>query len=44
MREWTKLELTLATVPFPGMPNGENDPEVTFDQVRRAQGLVGELL
>ena len=36
--------VTPATVPFPGVPNDEPEAEVTLEDVRKAQGVVGELL
>ena len=36
--------VTPATVPFPGVPNEEPEAEVTLEDVRKAQGVVGELL
>ena len=36
--------VTPATVPFPGVPNEEPEAEVTLEEVRKAQGVVGELL
>ena len=36
--------VTPATVPFPGVPNEEPETEVTLEEVRKEQGLVGELM
>lgn len=37
-------EVKPSAAPFPGVPDEEPETEVTLEQVRKAQALVGELL